>query len=92
MCSKQLRMSSYLEVYLGSHRIALAVVSLLAIDSGLGGLVLARDCRADEVAVEAGPASEAGGVCGAVLVVIGGQLHMSVLVRDCFWLFQAQNE
>lgn len=78
-------MLAYLEVYFGSHRIALAVVSLLAIVSGLGGFVESGS-REGVVVVDEDPeqpATAAGGVvvvCGAVVVIGCGQLHMSVLV------------
>ena len=39
---------THLEVYFGSQRMALAVVSLFAIVRGEGGLVLARDAAVDE--------------------------------------------
>jgi hypothetical protein len=52
---------THLEVYLGSQRSALAVVSLLAMLSGLGGFVLAR---------EAVPGSGGAGVLVLVLVAV----------------------
>lgn len=48
------RRSAYLAVYLGFQRIALAVVSLLAMVSGEGGAVLAREAggRVDCAVIE----------------------------------------
>lgn len=61
---------------------ALAVVSLFAIVSGEGGLVLARD-EAAVAADGAATVADEGGVCGAVVIGRSGQLQASVLVLGC---------
>jgi hypothetical protein len=68
--------ATHLDVYFGSQRIALAVVSLFAIVSGEGGLVAVRgvvDTEEDSavvVVVATAVAGPSGGVCGAVLAGI----------------------